>query len=46
MSAGREAHRERHWRRLNGPDRLAEIIGVVRFHDVEPAHHTEDQVAA
>ena len=26
MSAGREARRERHWRRLNGPDRLAEII--------------------
>ena len=34
MSAGREGRRERHWRRLNGPD------------GGEPAHETEDQVAA
>jgi putative transposase len=37
---------ERHWRRLNGPDRLAEIIRGVRFHDGEPATDTEDQAAA
>jgi putative transposase len=37
---------ERHWRRLNGPDRLAEIIRGVRFRDGEPVPDTEDQAAA
>ncbi len=37
---------ERHWRRLNGPDRFAEIIRGVRFRDGEPVQATEDQAAA
>jgi len=37
---------ERHWRRLNGPDRLAEIVRGVRFCDGEPVTATEEQVAA
>jgi putative transposase len=37
---------ERHWRRLNGPDRLADVIRGVRFRDGEPAQDTEDQAAA
>ena len=37
---------ERHWRRLTGPDRLAEIIRGVRFRDGEPVHDAEDQAAA
>jgi putative transposase len=37
---------ERHWRRLNGPDRLAEIIRGVRFRDGEPVRAAEDHAAA
>jgi putative transposase len=37
---------ERHWRRLNGPDRLAEIIRGVRFRDGAPVQDAEDQAAA
>ena len=37
---------ERHWRRLNGSERLAEIIRGVRFRDGEPVTATEDQAAA
>jgi putative transposase len=37
---------ERHWRRLNGPDRLAEVIRGVRFRDGEPVQDTGDQAAA
>ena len=37
---------ERHWRRLNGSERLAEIIEGVRFCDGEPATPAEDQAAA
>jgi hypothetical protein len=37
---------ERHWRRLNGSDRLAEIIRGVRFRDGEPVTTAEDQAAA
>jgi putative transposase len=37
---------ERHWRRLNGPDRLAEIVRGVRFHDGEAVTEAEDQAAA
>jgi putative transposase len=37
---------ERHWRRLNGPDRLAEVIRGVRFRDGEPVPGTEHQAAA
>jgi putative transposase len=37
---------ERHWRRLNGPDRLADVIRGVRFRDGEPVQGTEHQAAA
>ena len=37
---------ERHWRRLNGPDRLAEVIRGVPFRDGEPVQAAEDQAAA
>lgn len=37
---------ERHWRRLNGSERLAEIIRGVRFRDGEPITAAEDQAAA
>ncbi len=37
---------ERQWRRLNGPDRLAEIVRGVRFRDGAPVHDTEDRAAA
>jgi transposase-like protein len=37
---------ERHWRRLNGSDRLAEIVRGVRFRDGEPVIAAEDQAAA
>ena len=36
---------ERHWRRLNGPDRLAEVIRGVRFRDGEPVQAAEDRAA-
>jgi putative transposase len=37
---------ERHWRRLDGCDRLAQVIRGVRFRDGEPVQATEDQAAA
>ena len=37
---------ERHGHRLNGADRLAEIIRGVRFRDGEPVTAAEDQAAA
>jgi transposase-like protein len=37
---------ERHWRRLNGSDRLAEIVRGVRFRDGEAVIAAEDQAAA
>jgi putative transposase len=37
---------ERHWRRLNGPDRLGQLIEVVRFRDGQALQDAEDQAAA
>ena len=37
---------ERHWRRLNGSERLAEIVRGVRFRDGEAVTAAEDQAAA
>ncbi len=37
---------ERHWRRLDGCDRLAQVIRGVRFRDGEPVQGTEEQAAA
>jgi putative transposase len=37
---------ERHWRRLDGSERLAQVIEGVRFRDGEPVQATEDQAAA
>ena len=37
---------ERHRRRLNGPDRLAEVIRGVRLRDGEPVQAAEDQAPA
>ncbi len=37
---------ERHWRRLDGSERLAQVIAGVRFRDGEPVQATEDQAAA
>jgi len=37
---------EGHWRRLNGSERLAEIIRGVRFRDGEAVQDPEDQAAA
>ena len=37
---------ERHWRRLNGCERLAQLIQGVLFHDGEPVQAAEEQVAA
>jgi hypothetical protein len=37
---------ERHWRRLDGCDRLAQVIRGVRFRDGEPVRGTEEQAAA
>jgi putative transposase len=37
---------ERHWRRLDGTERLAQVIAGVRFRDGEPVHATEEQAAA
>ena len=37
---------ERHWRRLDGTERLAQVIQGVRFRDGEPVHATEDRAAA
>ena len=37
---------ERHWRRLDGSDRLCQLIEGVRFRDGEPVQATEDHAAA
>ncbi len=37
---------ERHWRRLDGAARLAQVIAGVRFRDGEPVQATEEQAAA
>ncbi len=37
---------ERHWRRLDGTERLAQVIQGVRFRDGEPVQATEDRAAA
>jgi transposase-like protein len=37
---------ERHWRRLNGPDRLGQLIEGIKFRDGEAMHDAEDQAAA
>jgi transposase-like protein len=36
---------ERHWRRLDGAERLAQVIAGVRFRDGEPVQTTEEQAA-
>jgi putative transposase len=37
---------ERHWRRLDGSDRLAQVLEGVPFRDGEPVQEAEDQAAA
>jgi transposase-like protein len=37
---------ERHWRRLDGTERLAQVIAGVRFRDGEPVQATQEQAAA
>ncbi len=37
---------ERHWRRLDGAERLAQVLAGVRFRDGEPVQATEEQAAA
>jgi putative transposase len=37
---------ERHWRRLNGSERLGEIVRGVRFRDGKPVAAAGDQAAA
>jgi transposase-like protein len=37
---------ERHWRRLDGSERLAQVIEGVRFRDGEPVRAAEEQAAA
>jgi putative transposase len=37
---------ERHWRRLDGSERLAQVIQGVRFRDGEPVEAVEEQAAA
>ena len=37
---------ERHWRHLNGSDRLAQVIQGVRFRDGEAVQAAEEQAAA
>ena len=37
---------ERHWRRPDGSERLAQVIEGVHFRDGEPVQETEDQAAA
>jgi putative transposase len=37
---------ERHWRRLDGSERLAQVIEGVRFRDGEPVQAAEEQAAA
>ena len=37
---------ERHWRRLNGSERLGQLIEGIRFRDGEPIQTTEEPAAA
>jgi putative transposase len=37
---------ERHWRRLDGSERLAQVIEGIQFRDGEPVQAAEDQAAA
>ena len=37
---------ERRWRRLDGSERLAQVIEGIRFRDREPVHTAADQAAA
>jgi hypothetical protein len=37
---------ERHWRRLDGSERLGQLIQGIRFRDGEPVQAAEDQAAA
>ena len=37
---------ERHWRRLDGSERLAQVIDGICFRDGEPVQEPEDQAAA
>lgn len=37
---------ERHWRRLNGTNRLGEIIEGIKFRDGEPINNAKDHAAA
>jgi putative transposase len=37
---------ERHWRRLDGTERFAQVIAGVRFRDGEPVQAAEEQAAA
>ena len=36
---------ERHWRRLDGSERLGQLIQGVRFRDGEPVQAAEDQAS-
>ena len=37
---------QRHWRRLDGTERFAQVIAGVRFRNGEPVQATEEQAAA
>jgi hypothetical protein len=37
---------ERHWRRLNGTNRLGQIIEGIKFRDGEPIEAAKDHAAA
>ena len=37
---------ERHWHRLDGTERLTQVIAGVRFRDGEPVQDTEEQATA
>jgi putative transposase len=37
---------ERHWRRLDGSERLGQLLEGIRFRDGEPVHANEDHAAA
>ena len=37
---------ERHWRRLNGPDRLGQLMEGIKFRDGEAVQDHKEQAAA
>ena len=43
---GMHSPAERHWRRLDGSERLAQVTEGVRFRDGEPFQELEDHAAA